>query len=339
MASAPTVTAVLLAYGDEPVLVEAVEAVLASRGVLADVVLVDNGCTTDAVEILSSREGVTVLRPATNTGFAAGCNLGAAQARGEFVAFVNGDAVVTPDALGHLVAVAADPSVALASASLRLYDRPEVMNSAGNPVHYAGLSWAGGLGEPAAQHAEPRDIASVTGAAVAVRRELFEAMGGFCELMFAYCEDAELSLRCWQRGLRCRYVPDAVVLHRYEFGRNPSKMYLLERNRLLLLLTLYERRTLLLLTPALLGLELAMVAVALRQGWARQKAAGWWWLLRTRPRSGNVAESCRPLGRAATRRSLTSSPVTSRPATRRGSRLRPSCAGARAPTGGRCAGC
>ena len=154
------------------------------------------------------------------------------------------------------------------------------MNSAGNPVHYAGLSWAGGLGEPAAQHAEPRDIASVTGAAVAVRRELFEAMGGFCELMFAYCEDAELSLRCWQRGLRCRYVPDAVVLHRYEFGRNPSKMYLLERNRLLLLLTLYERRTLLLLTPALLGLELAMVAVALRQGWARQKAAGWWWLLR-----------------------------------------------------------
>jgi GT2 family glycosyltransferase len=271
---------VLLAYGDEPVLVEAVDAVLASRGVSVDVVLVDNGCTTDAVDVLSAREGVTVLRPGANTGFASGCNLGAAHARGEFVAFVNGDAVVAADALSRLADAANDPEVALASASLRLYDRPEIMNSAGNPVHFAGLSWAGGLGDPADQHAERRDVASVTGAAVAARRDVFEAMGGFCDLMFAYCEDAELSIRCWQRGLRCCYVPEAVVLHRYEFSRNPFKMYLLERNRLLLVLTLYEARTLLLLAPALLGLELSMFAVALRQGWARQKAAGWWWLLR-----------------------------------------------------------
>lgn len=280
MPHSPTVTAVLLAYGDEPVLVEAVEAVLASTGVDVDVVLVDNGCTTDAVDRLVSCTGVTVLRPGRNTGFAGGCNLGAAEATGDFLAFVNGDAVVAPDALAHLVRAAADPSVALASASLRLYDRPEVMNSAGNPVHYSGLSWAGGLGDPADQHDRPEDVTSVTGAAVVARREVFTQLGGFCDLMFAYCEDAELSLRAWQRGLRCRYVPEAVVLHRYEFSRNPFKMYLLERNRLLMLLTLYERRTLVLLAPALLGLELAMLAVSVKQGWVRQKVTGWWWLVR-----------------------------------------------------------
>lgn len=276
----PTVTAVMLAYGDEPTLVEAVEAVLASTGVVVDVVLVDNGCTSDAVGALASSDGVTVLHPGSNTGFATGCNVGAAAASGDFLAFVNSDAIVTPSALRHLVRAAADPEVALASASLRLHDKPDLMNSAGNPVHFSGLSWAGGLGEPADEHREARDVTSVTGAAVVSRRATFTTLGGFCDLMFAYCEDAELSLRAWQRGLRCRYVPEAVVLHHYEFSRNPLKMYLLERNRLLLLLTLYERRTLLLLAPALVGLELAMLLVSLKQGWARQKVAGWWWLVR-----------------------------------------------------------
>ena len=67
--------------------------------------LVDNGCTSDAVErpVVGRRASPSSGR-ARNLGFAAGCNLGAAAAGGEFVAFVNGDAVVRSDALGRLVA-------------------------------------------------------------------------------------------------------------------------------------------------------------------------------------------------------------------------------------------
>ena len=276
------VTAVVLAWGAEPYLDAAVRSLLESRDVDLDVVLVDNGCTDGAAERLRQVPGVTHVDAGSNTGFAGGCNLGARHATGEFLAFVNSDAVVRPDALRCLVEVAEDPAVAFASASLRLADRHEVMNSAGNPVHYSGLSWAGGFGENADRHRRPRDIPSVTGAAFAVRREVFDSLGGFNELMFAYCEDAELSLRAWQRGWRCVYVPEAVVLHHYEFARNNEKFYLLERNRLMLVLTLFEARTLLLLAPALLGLELATLAVAARQGWARQKVRGWVWLLRHR---------------------------------------------------------
>jgi GT2 family glycosyltransferase len=145
-------------------------------------------------------------------------------------------------------------------------------------VHFSGLSWAGALGEPASRHDRVREITSASGAATAVRADRFAALGGFCEPMFAYCEDSELSLRCWQRGWRVVYVPDAVVRHHYEFSRNDKKFYLLERNRLFLVLTLYERRTLAVLAPALIGLEIAVLAVALRQGWWRQKLAGWRWL-------------------------------------------------------------
>ena len=111
-------------------------------------VLVDNGCTTDAVELLRDVAGVTVVTPGTNTGFAGGCNLGARHAVAPVLAFVNGDAVVRPGALRALVDTSTDDAVGLASGSLRLYDEPDVMNSAGNPVHFTGLSWAGGLGEP-----------------------------------------------------------------------------------------------------------------------------------------------------------------------------------------------
>lgn len=278
--SLPTVTAVVLAYLDEPWVERSVEAVLASRGVRADVVLVDNGCTSGAVGRLRGRAGVTVVAPERNLGFSGGCDAGAERATGTYLALVNADAVVAPDALRRLVDVAGRPGVGIASGSIRLAEDPELINSAGNPVHLLGLSWAGGLGEPAAAHAAETEVASASGAGLVLRRDLWTSLGGFAPEYFAYHEDTELSWRCWQRGLRVVHVPDAVVVHRYEFSRNPRKLYLLERNRLLFLLTCHEARTLALLAPPLLALELAMLALAAAQGWAGGKARGWWWLVR-----------------------------------------------------------
>lgn len=274
----PTVSVVVLAYLDEPWVERCVEAVLASRGVAADVVLVDNGCTTGAVQRLDGSPGVTVVTPGQNLGFAGGCNAGAAAAGGAYVGLVNADACVDRDALSHLVDVASRPEVGIASASIRLADEPELLNSCGNPLQILGLSWAGGFREPATAHQEETDVTCASGAGLVLRREVWDALGGFASEYFAYHEDAELSWRCWQRGLRVRYVPRAVVLHRYEFSRNPTKFFLVERNRLLLLLTAYERRTLLLLLPPLLALELAMLLLSVTQGWTRQKLRGWLWI-------------------------------------------------------------
>jgi uncharacterized protein YdbL (DUF1318 family) len=69
-------------------------------------------------------------------------------------------------------------------------------------------------------------------------------------------------------------------VHRYEFSRNQHKFYLIERNRLLLLLTAYQTRTIALIAPALLLLELAMLALAIRQGWLGAKLRGYGWLVR-----------------------------------------------------------
>jgi GT2 family glycosyltransferase len=276
------VSAVVLAYREQPYVLEVIDSLLASTGVDVDVVVVDNGCTSPDLTPLRDRAGVTLLEPGENTGFTGGCNLGARAATGDHLAFVNSDAIVDPDALAELVAVAARPEVGIASASLRLAEHPDRMNSAGNPVHLLGLSWAGGLDDPAVEHDREVDVASATGAALVCRRDVWDHLGGFTTEFFAYCEDADLSLRCWQAGWSVRYVPTAVVRHHYEFSRNPAKWYLLERNRLAMLLCDYELRTLLVLAPPLLALELALLAVAATGGWAPAKFDGYRWLWRNR---------------------------------------------------------
>jgi GT2 family glycosyltransferase len=278
----PTVTAVILAYGAEPWLEPAVRAVLASSAVEVDVVLVDNGCTSDAVTRVKGLAGLRVLTPAQNTGYTGGCMLGAAEATGQYLAFVNSDAIVSADALAELIAVAAEPGVGMAMGSIRLASRPDTMNSAGNPFHYTGLVWAGGYGEPAEHHAERRSVACGSGCCFVVRRELWEEFSGFALEYFAYHEDSEFSLRLWQRGYSVEYVPSAVVLHHYEFSRNALKYYLVERNRLAVLLTAYQLRTLLVLAPMLVLTETAAVATAALGGWLRPKLRGYGWLWRNR---------------------------------------------------------
>lgn len=278
----PRLTAVVLAYGKEEFLIDAVRAVLDSRGVDLDVIVVDNGCTSDAVEKIKGLPGVRVLLPTENTGYSGGCRLGAAEATGDFLAFVNSDAVVTPDALHRLVEVAAEPDVGLAMGSIRLAENSDLINTAGNPLHYSGLSWAGGCGEPADRYATRRSVPVGSGCCFVISRDRWRELDGFAAEYFAYHEDTELSIRLWQRGLRVEYVPDAVVVHHYEFSRNALKAYLLERNRLVLVLTAYQARTLVLLAPMLLLTEVSTLAAAVTGGWLRPKLRGWAWLWKHR---------------------------------------------------------
>jgi len=120
------------------------------------------------------------------------------------------------------------------------------------------------------------------GALALMRRSVWDDLGGFAEQYFAFHEDAELSWRCWQRGLRVHYVPEAIGVHRYEFDREPRKMYLAERNRWIFVLTCWDARTLLVLAPLFVLMEGAVTLAAIRGGWFGDKIAGWRWLWRHR---------------------------------------------------------
>jgi GT2 family glycosyltransferase len=276
----PRVSAVVLAYGDEPWMIKCVEALLSSEKAAVDVVVVDNGCTNGDIERLDGTAGVTIVRPTENLGFAGGCNAGAEAAAGDFIVLVNNDAVVEPATIADLVA-AMRPGVGVAGASIRLAEDPALLNSGGNPVHVLGLSWAGRLGQP--EHlTETTEVPIASGCCVITTREHWQRLGGFDPAYFMYHEDSDLSLRTWRQGLRVVYVPGAIAVHRYEFSRNPRKFYLLERNRLMLMSTLWSGRALFVLSPAMLGLEAAMFLLAAKQGWRKEKVQGWGWLWKHR---------------------------------------------------------
>lgn len=274
-----SVSAVVVVYGAAPLLERCVAALGGSTGVDVEVVVVDNGCTDGATERVARLAGVKSVAAPANLGFGGGCNLGVRHAVGDVVAFVNPDAIPAPDALARLADAVTDPGIGIAMGCIQLLGEPGMVNSAGGAVHFLGLGWATGMGRTAAEFPDGRDVAAASGAGMAMRRDIFEALGGFTEELFLYHEDAELSIRCWMAGWRVVFVPGARIDHDYEFSRHPQKLYFLERNRLILVLTCYEARTLLLLAPALLAFEAGITAVAFAQGWGGRKLQTWVWIL------------------------------------------------------------
>ena len=271
---------IVLGYGAEQYLEQCLKAICADLARGDEVILVDNGIENRDSRTLVMDSRVRIIGEGGNLGFAGGCNAGAAAASGEVLIFVNSDAIVRTGSIGPLASVATESAIGIASGSLHLADEPDKVNSVGNPIHYLGVTWAGACGEPATQHAERKQIACATGGFFAIRRAVWDDVGGFEERYFAYHEDTDLSLRTQLLGYRIDYVPNAIADHYYEFSRNPQKMYLVERNRLLVVLTDFPTPVLRVVVPMLLLTEPAFLVLAIMQGWTRQKLSGWVWLIR-----------------------------------------------------------
>jgi GT2 family glycosyltransferase len=218
----------------------------------------------------------------TNLGFAGGNNLALRRALADgdtFAYLLNPDTEVEPGFLQAALAVAEqDPETALVQSLLLRQSDPAVVNSFGNALHYLGFGYAAGDGqhieEPqvAARIAAPPELPFASGAGTLVRLAVLREIGLFQDELFLYQEDVELGWRARLAGHRVRLAPTSRVRHRYTFDRGGSKLHWLERNRWLVLLWCYRGRTLLMLGPALLAVELGVWALALRQGWWRDKA-------------------------------------------------------------------
>jgi GT2 family glycosyltransferase len=271
------ISVVTVAYGTGPSLGRLLDSL---SGEADEVVIVDNGEGGEEIAEAEGREGVSVVSPGENLGFAAGSNIGAGEAGGDVLVFLNPDTVVAPGALDSLRRTLEDRSIGIAMARLRLLARPELLNSRGTDVHVSGIGWAAGYGEPADSVRAPLEIAAPSGAAMAMRADTFRELGGFAEELFMYLEDGELGWRAHLAGLRVVDDPEADVFHEYEFARNPRKNYFIERNRAFFCLTAFSPRLLALLAPVLVSTEVGMAAVALKEGWFKDKAAGWGWCIR-----------------------------------------------------------
>ena len=294
-----TVSVVIVAYNSGPALTRCLDSLRAERdrGTTLEAIVVDNGDGGDEIERARHLEFVRLLEPDRNLGFAAGSNLGADAAGGEILLFLNPDTVVVEGALDELVHTLEEAEADFAMPRLLLLDDPATLNSAGCAIHVAGLGWSSGFGQPVETLTDPREITYANGSVLAIRSRRFAELGGFTPELFIYHEDLELGWRGRMRGWRAVVNPSADVLHEYAHERNPTKNYFMERNRLIFVSTAYSGRLLLVLGPLLVGTELAMLALALREGWFRDKLRGWSWCLKN---LGWIRDHRRALQRART---------------------------------------
>ena len=151
------------------------------------------------------------VRHDQNLGFVRNCNATAAMARGRHIVMLNNDTLVFPGWLDELIDILeGNPDIGLAGSKLIYPDGR--MQECGAIIWRDGSAWNfGRLDDPRRpEHNYLRDADFVSGASIALPRQLWETLGGFDELFVpAYAEDVDLAFRvrapaCARSCNRCR---------------------------------------------------------------------------------------------------------------------------------------
>jgi hypothetical protein len=245
-----------------------------------ELIISDNGSQDGSLTFIAQHyPQVRVLENGRDLGFPAGSNRAAPLARASILVFLNPDMSVEKDWLPPLLEPLNDPAVGLVTSKILLMSQPDKINTCGNSVHLTGLTLCRGLGAPRDSFMQTEEVDVISGAAFAIRREIFEQIGGFDEDLFAYLEETDLGLQARLLGWKTIYEPRSVVYHDYTLRFGPLKVFYQERNRYVMLLKNLKWPTLLVLLPSLLLAEVVTWGFVLardRRNFTNKFKAYWW---------------------------------------------------------------
>lgn len=182
-----------------------------------EVIVVDNASTDESQQLLRTRyPEVRMLVLERNWGLTGAMNRGLQLARGALIASLNNDTQVTPEWAAALVhALQKHPEAGMAASKILLFDRRDVLHSAGDMYGLDGIPINRGVWQrDEGQFDREEYIWGACGGAALYRRAMLEDIGFFDEDLFMYCEDADLNWRAQLAGYRCIFVPRAVVYHK-----------------------------------------------------------------------------------------------------------------------------
>ena len=209
----PSVSAVVVYYRSEGSIVGCVESLAGT-----EVVVVANSPVPLETAARLRELGAEVVELASNAGFGAACNAGAARAKGDVLLFVNPDVRCLPGAVEVLASAAAEGTIV--GPAVRREDGA-VERSVKSAAYVSAAALAARellvgrwlrIGSPPPPD-ERRAVDILSGACLAVRADVFQRLGGFDELFFLYGEDVDLCLRARALGVACVYEPAAAVVH------------------------------------------------------------------------------------------------------------------------------
>lgn len=186
-----------------------------------EVIVYDNASEDGSAEMVAEAwRQVKLMAGERNIGFGPATNRAAAMARGEWLLLLNSDAMVEPDTVQALVECARRNGSAIVGARLVGPDGRFQSSARTFPSALNLLLEAVGLdlivrrtGHYGFRGDRCRVVDYVSGAAMLIRRDTWEQLGGFDERFFFYGEDADLCYRARQRGLVTRFCAEATAIH------------------------------------------------------------------------------------------------------------------------------
>lgn len=215
MSAPQSVTAIVVALGDDPRVADCLTALRAELPD-AELIVVENGAEGDGPDL--PMEPTLRLRRGANPGFAGGVNEAIDAGSGEYILTLNPDASLHPGAVTRAFEAMADPTVGAVAFRLERPDG-ETLDSAGIRLGLVRRARDRGFGGPSeGRFTEPEDVdAACMACALFRRRALDAARDGAGEVLdsrfFAYKEDVDLGWRLRRAGFRVRYEPGAVATH------------------------------------------------------------------------------------------------------------------------------
>jgi len=209
MKNNPLVSVIIVNYNGKTYLEKCLESLMKINYKNYEIILVDNNSTDTSIEFVKNTyPSITIIKLNDNYGFAEPCNIGAKNAKGELLLFLNNDTEVNSNFLGEMVKVLEhDPKIAICQ-SLLVKTNGEI-DSSGDFVDVLGRAYSSKN-----KVNEVKKILSARGASMLVRKDSFWDLGGFDKKFFASFEDVDLGWRAWIWGYQIVLVPNSVVYHK-----------------------------------------------------------------------------------------------------------------------------
>ena len=205
-----------------------------------EIILADNNSTDGGPDFVQKKfPYVKVLRFNKNYGFAEGNNRAIKIASGDYIFLLNPDTKLESDCINRLLeTMEEDKNIGICMPKMLMFNEPSVINSTGIIANEVLQGRDRGAWElDCGQYDMENQILGACGAAMFIRRNLFERIGYFDRLYFAYYEDLDFSIRAWWAGYRVNFVPEAIVYHKYRpFRKDVLNEYIDHRNRLRMML-------------------------------------------------------------------------------------------------------
>lgn len=192
-------------------------------GDLSDVIVIDNSSSDGTPEYLKKLNWIQPVINKENQGFAKGCNQGARLAKGEILLFLNNDTEVQKGWLESIIEALKNKEVAVAGSKLLFPDG--LIQHAGVVISNDHIPRHLYYRESAKKIFvnKQRGFKAVTAACMAIKKSVFERVGGFDEVYKNGMEDVDLCLKVLHKGFRVMYCPKSVVIHHESVSPNRHK--------------------------------------------------------------------------------------------------------------------